>query len=264
MILSATERSYLYESLQQSPPIRPDGRSIKQFRPIQSHIGFLDNSNGSAKITLSDGSECIVSIKAQVVDKSTTPDLIDVDVDVAGHRDDSSFILNLIATLKTLYSKHISKVSLNLTTKFAYKLFIDVLVISNYSHPLTLISFTTYLALNNTYLPKITSSVDDKEIEEQPTFHDYEFNKLTGKFPIIFTLAIVGKNYILDPNVEEMEVSDNGLIVSWFDGKPISPTENVKLNDDNLKSVKPQLILSSINLVKEIAHNVIASLDAAE
>lgn len=264
MILSATERSYLYESLQQSPPIRPDGRSIKQFRPIQSHIGFLENSNGSAKMTLSDGSECIVSIKAKVVDKSTTQDLVQVDVEVAGHREDSAFILNLIATLQTLYSKHISKESLNLTTKFAYKLFIDVLVISTYSYPLTMISFTSYLALNNTYLPKITSNVDDKEIEEQPTFHDYEFNKLTGRFPIIFTLAIIGKNYILDPNVEEMEVSDNGLIVSWFDGKPISPTENVKLNDGNLKSVQPQLILKSIDLVKEVANDVISSLDSAE
>jgi len=264
MILSATERSYLYESLQQSPPIRPDGRSVKQFRPIQSHIGFLDNSNGSAKITLSDGSECIVSVKARTVEKSTTDDLIDVDVEVSGNREDSSFILNLISTLKTLYSKHISKESLNLTSKFAYKLYIDVLVISNYSYPLTLITFTSYMALNNTFLPKLTSSVDDKEIEEQPTFHDYEFVKLSGKFPIIFTLAIIGKNYILDPNVEEMEVCDNGLIVSWFNGKPISPIENVKLNEDNLKSVKPQLILDSIKLVKEVANDVISSLDAAE
>ncbi|CCH41294.1 hypothetical protein BN7_831 [Wickerhamomyces ciferrii] len=264
MILSATERSYLYELLQQTPPIRPDGRSNKQFRPIQSHIGFLDNSNGSAKITLSDGSECIVSIKAEVVEKSTTNELVSVDVDVSGHRDDTSFILNLQSSLKTLYLKHISSESLNLTTKFAYKLFIDVLVISNYSYPLTLMTFTSYLALNNTYLPKITSSVDDKEIEEQPTFHDYEFNKLIGQFPIVFTVAIIGKNYIIDPNIEEMEVSDNGLIISWFNGKPISPIQNVKLNDGNLKSVKPQLILQSIDLVKEVANDVINSLNSAE
>lgn len=264
MILSSTERSYLYESLQQQPPVRPDGRSIKQFRPIQSHVGFLEQSNGSAKITLSDGSECIVSVKAKVVDKRQEEELVSVDVEAAGYREDSSFILNLTSTLQSLYSTHIPKDSLNLTSKFAYKLFIDVLVISNYSYPLTLISFTSYLALNNTFLPKLTSSVDDKEVEEQPTFHDYELDKLIVKVPVIFTLAIIGSNYIIDPNVEEMEVSDNGLIVSWFDGKPISPVENVKLNESNLKSIKSELILQSVELVKSIADSVIQSLDAAE
>lgn len=264
MILSATERSYLYESLCAQPPIRPDGRSVKQFRPIQSHVGFLDLSNGSAKIVLSDGSECIVSVKAKVVEKSQTAELVSVDVEVAGHRDDSSFILNLTSTLQSLYSRHIPRESLGLTTKFAYKLYIDVLVIASYSHPLTLMSFATYLALQNTFLPKITSSVDDKEIEEQPTFHDYEFNKLQVTVPVIFTVALVGKNYIIDPNAAEMEVSDNGLIVSWFDGKPISPIETVKLNDSNVKSLKPELILKSVELVSSIAGTVTAALDATE
>jgi exosome complex component RRP42 len=262
MILSSTERSYLYESLCSTPPIRPDGRSIKQFRPIQSQVDFLESSNGSAKITLSDGSECIVSVKAKVVEKSLEPELVSVDVEVAGHREDSSFILNLTSTLQSLYSKHIPREALNLTSKFAFKIFIDILVISNYSHPLTLMSFATYLALKHTYLPKITSSVDDKEIEEQPTFHDYEFVKLEVAVPIIFTVVIIGENYIIDPNAEEMEVSDNGLIVSWFNGKPISPMENVKLNDTNVKSVKPELILKSVDLISSIASTVISALDA--
>lgn len=264
MILSATERTYLYESLSQSPPIRPDGRTNNQFRPIQSQVGFLESSNGSAKITLSDGSECIVSIKAKVVEKTQEPDLVSVDVDVAGEREDSPFVLNLTSTLQSLYSKHIPKESLNLTSKFAYKVYIDILVIATYSYPLTLMSFATYLALQSTFLPKITSSVDDKEIEEQPTFHDYEFNKLQLKVPVVFTVVIIGVNYIIDPSAHEMEICDNGLIVSWFDGKAISPLESVKLNDSNVKSVKPDLILKSVELVAGIANTVITALDASE
>ncbi|KAH3674797.1 hypothetical protein WICMUC_003000 [Wickerhamomyces mucosus] len=268
MILSVAERSYLYESLKQSPPIRPDGRSVKQFRPIQTNVGFLESSNGSAKITLSDGSECIVSIKSKVIEKASIESgrdtLVDVDIEVAGQRDDSSFILNLISTLKSIYSNYISQESLSLTNRFTYKLFIDILVISNYSYPLTLISFTSYLALKNTYLPKLTSSVDDKEIEEQPTFHDYEFVKLQIQVPIIFTVAIIDNNYIIDPNSQEMEVSDNGIIIGWYDGNIISPIENVKLNDGNSKSIKPELIIKSIELVKSLGQSVIESLNAAE
>ncbi|KAH3686674.1 hypothetical protein WICPIJ_002318 [Wickerhamomyces pijperi] len=268
MTLSVAESSYLYDSLQQSPPIRPDGRKINQFRPIQTNIGFLESTNGSAKITLSDGSECIVSIKSKVVEKaaiaSGRENLIDVDVEVPGYRDDSAFISNLISTLQSIYTNYISRESLNLTSRFTYKLFIDVLVIANYSYPLSLISFTTYLALKNTYLPKLISSVDDKEIEEQPTFHDYEFNRLEIEVPIIFTIAVINNNYIMDPNAQEMEVSDNGLIISWYNRKVITPIETIKLNEGHVKAVKPELIINSIDLVKSLGDSVIEALNKAE
>lgn len=264
MLLSATERSYLYESLHSKHIIRPDGRNIKQFRPIQSHTGFLELSNGSSKITLSDGSECIVSIKAKVVDKAQEQDLVSVDLEIAGHREDSPYTLSLTSTLQSLYAKHIPRESLNLTSKFAYKLYIDILVIATYSHPLTMMSLATYLALQSTFLPKLTSSVDDREIEEQPTFHDYEFVKLQVTVPVIFTVAVIGENCIIDPSAEEMEVSDNGLIVSWFDGKPISPMGTVRLSETNVKSLNPALIVKSVDLVSSIANSVISALDSNE
>lgn len=260
MILSVAERSYLYDSLKETPPIRPDGRSNKQFRPIEAQIGFLQNSNGSAKVSLSDGSECIVSVKAKVVEKTTVDSLVEVDVEIAGERDDTTFISNLSSALQSLYSEHISPDALSLTSKFAFQLSVDALVTANFSHPLTLISFASYLALSTTYLPKLISSVNDAEIEEQPTFHELDFTKLDVDIPVIFTVAIVGNNTILDPNIQEMEVSDNGLVIGWLKDKPISPIENIKLNENNTTSIKPQLIIKSLELVKQIAPDVIKSL----
>ncbi len=80
--ISPAEISFLRDSLIQSPPIRPDARSPTQFRPIDATFNFLPSSNGSARIRSADGSECIVSIKSQVVSKSKEPSLVQVDVDM--------------------------------------------------------------------------------------------------------------------------------------------------------------------------------------
>ncbi|RMY43672.1 hypothetical protein D0863_16307 [Hortaea werneckii] len=64
--LSPAELSYLHTSLTQSPPIRPDGRSPTQFRPLIAESDILPSANGSARICFADGTEAIVGVKAEV------------------------------------------------------------------------------------------------------------------------------------------------------------------------------------------------------
>lgn len=64
--LSPAELSYLHTSLSQSPPIRPDGRSPTQFRPLIAEADILPSTNGSARICFADGTEAIVGVKAEV------------------------------------------------------------------------------------------------------------------------------------------------------------------------------------------------------
>ncbi|KAI7458548.1 hypothetical protein KC351_g18092, partial [Hortaea werneckii] len=64
--LSPAELSYLHTSLTQSPPIRPDGRSPTQFRPLIAEADILPSANGSARICFADGTEAIVGVKAEV------------------------------------------------------------------------------------------------------------------------------------------------------------------------------------------------------
>lgn len=64
--LSPAELSYIHTSLSQSPPIRPDGRSPTQFRPLIAETDILPSANGSARICFADGTEAVVGVKAEV------------------------------------------------------------------------------------------------------------------------------------------------------------------------------------------------------
>ena len=153
-------------------------------------------------------------------DSHTVEDeLVTVEVDIGGHRDDSSLVQGITSTLNKVLSRQIKKSSLRLTKKYSFKLYIDVLVLSSYSYPLTLISFAIYSALNSTQLPKLISSDDDLEVAELPTFHDYDLVKLEVSVPILFTIAVVGKNVLIDPASNESDVANNGILVTWNDGK---------------------------------------------
>lgn len=99
MSLSVAEKSYLYDSLASTPSIRPDGRLPHQFRPIEIFTDFLPSSNGSSRIIASDGSECIVSIKSKVVDHHVENELLQVDVDIAGQRDDALVVETITSLL---------------------------------------------------------------------------------------------------------------------------------------------------------------------
>lgn len=72
--LSPAELSYLHTSLSQNPPIRPDGRSPTQFRPLVAETDILPTANGSARICFADGTEAVVGVKAEVEKtKSSSP-----------------------------------------------------------------------------------------------------------------------------------------------------------------------------------------------
>ena len=273
--LSPAERSYLYDSLTQQPIIRPDLRSIHQYRPLVAKTSFLPGSNGSARIRTGDGSECIVSVKSKVVLMSQESNLIEVDVDIIGHRDDSNYVSNLKFQLMNLLQQNFPREILKLTTRYAFKLYIDCIVISHTSYPLSLLSLTTYLALKTTRLPLLISDVNDEEIAEQPTFSDdWDNAKLlqdclengkTFQPPIFITIGVIGNNLILDPSIEEEQVLENGLIVSFYNNKVITPISNtnfaVNSNNSNFKGLKQSLVVKSIALCNKYCPSIVKALD---
>ncbi|KAK4981072.1 Exosome complex component rrp42 [Elasticomyces elasticus] len=64
--LSPAELSYLHTSLSFDPPIRPDGRTATQFRPLIAETDVLPSANGSARICFADGTEAVVGVKCEV------------------------------------------------------------------------------------------------------------------------------------------------------------------------------------------------------
>lgn len=255
MVLSVTEKSFLYDSLSSSPCLRPDGRQQHQIRPIEVSTDFLPSSNGSSRVVISDGSECIVSVKSKVVDHTVDSEVIELDVDIAGQRDDTLMVESINSLLKdALHLMDLKK--LCLTQKYSFKIMIDVLVVSTYSNPISLISFGIFSALNTTYLPKLVSAFDDLEVEELPMFHDYDMEKLALQPPLVFLIAIIGDNLLVDPEMNESEVANNGLILTWNDGKVISPIRTISLNDSFCKGFKPSLLNQSIDIIEQYAPDV--------
>lgn len=263
MTLSVTEKLYLFDSLSGTPSVRPDGRLPHQFRPIEIYTDFLPSSNGSSRIIASDGSECIVSVKAKVVDHTIDDESLQVEVDIAGQRDDSAQVETISSflnkALEPTVTIDVSK--LKLTKRYSFKIFVDVLVLSSNSHPVSLISFAIYSALKSTYLPKLISSFDDLEVEELPTFHDYDLVKLDINPPLVFVAAIIGNNVFMDGSASECEVSSNGIIVTWSNGKIISPIRTAALSDNDTQGFNPQIISKAIGMVEKYAGNVVQALE---
>ncbi|AET38846.1 exosome non-catalytic core subunit RRP42 Ecym_3358 [Eremothecium cymbalariae DBVPG len=260
MVLSLTEKSYLIDSLSSTPPVRSDGRAAYQFRPIEISTDFLPSSNGSARVISSDGSECVVSIKSKVINYTVDPELIVVDIDITSHRDDSPFVRSLSSMFGNLLVKTLNTDQLYLTKKHAFKIYIDVLVLSSNSYPGSLISFSIYSALNSTFLPKLVSSKDDLDVEVLPTFHDYDFVKLQFDVPLVFVVAIVGDNVIVDPSAAETDVASNGLILTWHNGKVMAPIRNVGMNNSFTRGFSMEHVTKAITFINTYAPRVVKAL----
>lgn len=206
---------------------------------------------------------------------SKEPNLIECDIDVVKHKDNSNYVSNLKFHLTNLLQQNFPVALLRLTTKYAYKLYVDCIVISHTSYPLSLISFTAYLALKTTRLPLLVSDADDAQIAEQPTFaDDWDQAQYIGEMigdskfqpPIVVTLGVVGKNLLFDPSVEEEQVLENALLVSFYKDQAILPIINTNLatnsNNSNFLGLPKQTVVQSVVLCNKYCGAIVQALDA--
>ncbi|CAG7948049.1 unnamed protein product [Penicillium olsonii] len=206
--LSPAELSYLYTSLSlPKNPIRPDGRSPTQFRPLSAETTILPGTNGSARIGFADGTQAIVGVKAEVEKTVLAADTLDsrslaqhgdalnregeegsaavsgqgewvqMSIEIPGYRDDDALPIFLGEMMRESLVGSVEnkeemagglKARLVINKRWHWRLYIDVLLLSQpLSYPLPLLSLTTHLALLSTKLPKLKSTG-----EEDPFFDD--------------------------------------------------------------------------------------------
>jgi exosome complex component RRP42 len=155
VLLSPAELAYLHSSLSLTSPIRPDGRTPTQFRPLVAETGILPGTNGSARICFADGTEAIVGVKAEVektrsrhddetvfvegagddgaeeetddVTRTGESDWIELTVEIPGLRDDDSATAFLAAMLSEALLADGGLVKrLWINRRFHWKLYFDV------------------------------------------------------------------------------------------------------------------------------------------
>lgn len=153
VLLSPAELSYLHTSLTSHPPIRPDGRSTTQFRPLIAETDILPGTNGSARICFADGTEAIVGVKAEVEKtklsysdyreeeagedeeeakgKRGSNEWVELSVEIPGFRDDDSMPVFLAALLsEALLADGEVVERLRINRRFHWKLYLDVCLIA--------------------------------------------------------------------------------------------------------------------------------------
>lgn len=140
-LLSPAELAYLHSSLSLRPPIRPDGRTPTQFRPLTAETGILPGTNGSARVCLSDGAEAIVGVKAEIektADAAAEPsaadekpkargDWLEMAVEIPGQRDDEAstvFLGEMLREALLADGEFAKKLWIN--RRFHWRLYLDV------------------------------------------------------------------------------------------------------------------------------------------
>ena len=187
-LLSPAELDYLHSSLSLSPPIRPDGRSPTQFRPLIAETDLLPGTYGSARICFADGTEAIAGVKAEVEKAAGAPSSlngasaasrkkrrqgekawVETSLEVPGYRDDDALPVFLAAMLnEALLATGDLEGKLEINDRFHWRLYIDILLLSPpTSYPIPLLSLTTHLALLSAKLPRLVS-----EEQDDPLFDD--------------------------------------------------------------------------------------------
>lgn len=147
VLLSPAELSYLHTSLSLTLPIRPDGRTSSQFRPLIAETDILPGTNGSSRICFADGTEAIVGIKAEVEksrpsyqqavegddqdggtnEKRGLNEWVEIGVEIPGFRDDDSMPIFLGAMLsEALLADGEFTSRLWINRRFHWKLYLDV------------------------------------------------------------------------------------------------------------------------------------------
>ena len=250
--LSPAELSFLRSTLSQTPPIRLDvTKGPRDFRSMRAEYDVLPTANGSARIALEDGTEALVGVKAEVERSRQRPTLgepedvdmgdsqetddtkgkgqnawVEMSVEVPGFREDDALPVFLSSMLtESLLASGELKDRLYINTRFHWKLYVDILLLSPpLSYPLALLSMTTHLALLTTLLPALKSEKD-----EDPLFNDdwdaavslypkqAGTNKTAtqlGKPPVIIIAMALGSNIIFDPAKEELAVADAVLAIA--------------------------------------------------
>lgn len=123
--LSLPQLSYLQTSLSSNTPIRPDSRSLTQFRPISYASSILPGCLGSVHLTWGPFS-IIIGVKGEIV-PSPSP-TTEFHVEVQGERDDDPLTTILHETMTFILKSALNMTDLKVSRGRNWQLYIDAVV----------------------------------------------------------------------------------------------------------------------------------------
>jgi exosome complex component RRP42 len=236
---------------------RLDGRELTDYRPIQIETGTIEKAEGSARVRLGK-TEVVVGVKISIGDPySDRPNdgVLTVNSEFvplaspefeAGPPGEESVELSRVVDRGIRESKAIDIGELCIIPgKKVFVVFVDVYVLN---HDGNLIDASALAALGALVNAKIFKyEVKEGEVEIKPGFEKLPL----GNFPIAVTLADVGGKFVVDPGLDEEEVMDARLTMTFDkDGKICA------IQKGGMGALSPQQIFEAADTARDKAEEL--------
>ncbi|MDO8528800.1 MAG: exosome complex protein Rrp42 [Nanoarchaeota archaeon] len=238
---------------------RFDERAPEEFREISAELGFAKNAEGSAKVKIGK-TEVIVGVKMEVA--APYPDSKD-----KGNLMVTSELLPLSSPkyelgppkfpaieLGRLIDRGIRESKFIQLDKLCIKegekvwtVMIDIYPLNDDGNLVDAAGIATVLALKNTKMPKYDE-------EEGKILHDEPLTKeslpLSKEIPITLTVHKIGKNLIVDPIVEEEDMSEARITITSSDGEISS------MQKGNMKEIEVEEFNKILDIVEKVERDI--------
>ncbi|EDX07284.1 GD11151 [Drosophila simulans] len=207
---------------------RCDGRSRRDYRPMDLETGLVSNASGSARLRLAN-TDILVGVKTEIdVPNPLTPEFgkLEFFVDCSANatpefegRGGSDLAQELILSLKNAYE---SPLAFNYRTlclipgQQCWKLYIDILILECGGNLHDAVSLAAKAALFNTKLPRVTATMLDAGITDLIiSDNPYDCTRIgIETVPLLVTVCKIGDYVLVDPSAEEEVCSTVSMVVS--------------------------------------------------
>ncbi|KAH8337814.1 hypothetical protein KR067_004727 [Drosophila pandora] len=224
--LSEAEKTFILHGVEED--FRCDGRSRRDYRPMELETGVVSNASGSARLRLAN-TDILVGVKTEIdVPSPLAPEYgkLEFFVDCSANatpdfegRGGSDLAQELILSLQNAYEspQAFDYRSLCLIPgQQCWKLYIDILVLECGGNLHDAVSLAAKAALFNTKLPRVTATLLDAGITDLIiSDNPYDCTRIgIETAPLLVTVCKIGDYCLVDPTAEEEGCSTVSIVVS--------------------------------------------------
>jgi exosome complex component RRP42 len=231
---------------------RLDGRGLTDYRPIQIETGMIEKAEGSARVRLGK-TEVMVGIKVEIGEPfSDRPNdgvlttnaefvpLASPEFEAGPPREDSVELARVVDRgIRESKALNLENLCI-IPGKKVFVIFIDIYVLNHDGNLIDASALAALAALTNTKIFKY--KIKDGEVEIKPGFEELPL----VNFPVAVTLADIGGRLVVDPWLDEEEVMNARLTISFDkDGRICA------MQKGGSGTLSPQQIIEAVKIAKE-------------
>ncbi|XP_071444207.1 exosome complex exonuclease RRP42 [Hetaerina americana] len=225
-LLSDAEKMFILHGVKDD--FRCDGRTRREYRPIEVETEIVSNASGSARVRLAN-TDVLVGVKTEIdipnPDRPTEGKL-EFFVDCSANatpafegRGGEELAYEISSSLSKAYGNQ-SAFDLRplciLPGQQCWKLYVDILILECGGNLFDGVSLAVKAALFNTKVPRISSAtVDGGVVDLQLSDDPYDYQSVNvSSAPLLVTLTKIGEHCVVDPSAEEEACSLVSAVVA--------------------------------------------------